>query len=47
MGEQLEIQWLAGVPYLVQSDESTNWEPVPVEITPMQYAACPYDCFVM
>ena len=37
MGEQLEIQWLAETPYLVMSNESTNWEPKTKEITPEQY----------
>ena len=37
MGEQLEIQWLAGTPYLVMSNSETNWESKAKEITPEQY----------
>lgn len=37
MGEQLEIQWLADKPYLVQSNDSTKWQSVATELTPEQY----------
>jgi len=36
MGDFYEVQWLAGIPYLVHQSEKTNWQMEAVKLTPEQ-----------
>lgn len=39
MGDMIEVQWLAGKPYIVTQNERTGWQPCVTPITTAQYQA--------